>query len=76
MAEIDDTEQDHHEIVRRRTQWTWPAEKSFPLTPLEAWYVRQGWEVKPAAGITATELVDAMPGKLEGGNGWILPWQP
>jgi len=51
-------------------------QEPFPLTPLEAWYVMQGWEVKPAAGITATQIVDQMPGKLEGGNGWVLLWQP
>jgi len=36
---------------------------------LEAWYVMQGWAEKPAAGNTATQIVEAMPGKLEGGNG-------
>jgi hypothetical protein len=76
MTEADDTEQVHPEVVRRRTEWTWPSGKPFPLTPLEAWYVMQGWEVKPAAGITATQIIDEMPGKLEGGNGWVLLWQP
>ena len=76
MAETDDTEQAHPEVVRRRTEWAWPAGKPFPLTPLEAWYVMQGWEVKPAAGITGTQIVEEMPGKLEGRNGWVLLWQP
>ena len=50
--------------------------KPFPLTPLEAWYVMQGWEVKPVAGITGTQIAYVMPGKIEGGNGWLQLWQP
>ena len=53
----------------------WAAGKPFPLTPLEAWYVLQGWEVKPAGGLTGDQ-VGEMPGKIEGGNGWVRLWQP
>ncbi len=42
MAETDDTEPAHPEVVRRRTKLTWPPEKPFPLSQLEAWYVMQG----------------------------------
>ncbi len=70
----DDPTRPHPEVVRRRGYPTWPADKPFPLTQLEAWYVLQGWEVKPAAGLTSDQL-DALPGKIEGGNGWLWLWQ-
>ena len=47
----------------------WPSDQPFPLTPLEAWYVRQGWEVAPAA---ETTLKQALPGKVEAG--WVRLW--
>ncbi len=40
----------------------WPA-KAFPLTPLEASYVMQGWTVHPAGGIDIDQ-VGAMLGKI------------
>ena len=52
----------------------WPTDKPFPLTPLEAWYVMQGWEVKPAAGLTFDQF-NELPGKIEGGDGWVCLWQ-
>ncbi len=48
--------------------------KPFLLTPLETWYVLQGWEVAPAAGMTF-EQADALPGKIEDGAGWVRFWQ-
>jgi len=48
--------------------------KPFLLTPLETWYVLQGWEVAPAAGITF-EQAEALPGKIEDGAGWVRYWQ-
>ncbi len=42
--------------------------------PIEAWYVLQGWAVQPAGGISG-EQVGAMPGKIEGGDGWVWLWQ-
>ena len=66
----------HPEVVRRKTGPVWPPDKPFPLTPLEAWYVMRGWEVAPAAGITADQIAEELPGKLEGGDGWIQLWQP
>jgi hypothetical protein len=30
----------HPEVVRREGYAAWPADKPFPLTPLEAWNVR------------------------------------
>jgi hypothetical protein len=57
----------HPEVVR----WveyvsSWPADKLFPLTPLEAWYVLQGFTVKPAASFTFEEFLQ-FPGMIEGG---------
>jgi hypothetical protein len=75
VAGTEATGPEHPEVVRRMAyEGIWPADKPFPLTPLEAWYVMQGWEVKPAAGITMQQVLD-MPGKIEGGNGWIRIWQ-
>jgi hypothetical protein len=67
---------DPHPEVQRWVEYeTWPAEKPFPLTPLEAWYVLQGYAVRPAAGMTQDQLY-AMPGRVEGGvggpSGWIV----
>ena len=67
---------DHPEVVRRRTGLIWPPDKPFPLTPLEAWYVMRGWEVAPVAGITMQQIIEELPGKIEGGNGWLKLWQP
>ena len=62
----------HPEVVR----WveyasSWPADKPFPLTPLEAWYVMQGFTVKPAATFTLDEFMQ-LPGDLEGGPDGIM----
>lgn len=43
--------------------------KPFPLTPLKAWHVLQGWEVAP--GGDTFERMDALPGKAEAGAGWV-----
>ncbi len=76
MTDTKDSGQPHPEVVRRvGYDSVWPADKPFPLTPLEAWYVLQGWEVKPAGGLTMDQ-VGEMPGKIEGGNGWVQLWQP
>jgi hypothetical protein len=74
MAETDKTRQWPPKVVRRKGCATWPADKPFPLTPLEAWYVLQGWEVTPVGGITL-EQVRELPGKIEGGNGWVRLWR-
>jgi hypothetical protein len=34
----------------------------------------QGWEVKPASGLTI-EQFNELPGKLEGGAEWLWLWQ-
>ena len=66
----------HPEVVRwLDTLCPWPADKPFPLTPLEAWYVMQGYTVAPAARITLEDMLQ-MPGKLEGGDGGIMLWNP
>ena len=64
------------EVVRCAASIVWPADKPFPLTPLEAWYVMRGWWVAPAAGVTMEQIIEELPGKLEGGGGWIGLWQP
>ncbi len=65
----------HPEVVRWLDyEAPWPADTPFPLTPLEAWYVMQGYTVKPAAGITLEEMLQ-MPGKIEGGAEGICLWQ-
>jgi hypothetical protein len=63
------------EVVRWVEYETWPRNEPFPLTPLEAWYVLQGYAVRPAAGLTVEQLY-RMPGDLEGGGqglgGWLV----
>lgn len=75
MAE-DGTRGQKHPEVRRRIAYenVRPAGKPFPLTPLEAWYVLQGWKVAPAGSITS-EQAGALPGKVEAGAGWGRLWQ-
>ena len=72
----DDMQGRPHPEVKRRIGYdnVWPADKPFPLTPLEAWYVLQGWEVEPVGGITS-EQAGALPGKVEAGAGRVRLWQ-
>jgi len=49
----------------------WPADKAFPLTPLEAWYVMQGYAVRPARPVTMDEFLE-LPGQLELSDGYIM----
>lgn len=37
----------------------------FPLSPLECWYLVQGWAIKPANPLTQKDQLD-LPGRLEG----------
>jgi len=74
MAETDENERRHPEVLRKKRYPAWPADKPFPLTPLEAWYVLQGWQVSPANGITI-EQINELPGKIEGDGGWVWLWQ-
>jgi hypothetical protein len=65
----------HPEVVRwLEYEMPWPADKPFPLTPLEAWYVMQGYTVKPAASITLEEFLQ-LPGKIEGSDQGLCLWQ-
>jgi hypothetical protein len=52
----------------------WPADKEFPLTPLEAWYIMRGYAVRPARRVTMDEFLE-LPGKLEMSDGYIMLWQ-
>ncbi len=77
MSEFSEPAQPHPEVVRRKRYPTWPEDRPFPLTPLEAWYVLQGWAVQPAGGLT-TDQLHALPGKIEGDPGedsWVWLWQ-
>ena len=62
------------DVERRVENPVWPAGKLFPLTPMEAWYVMQGWAVKPKAGLTMETFLE-LPGKIEIGDGWVRLWQ-
>jgi hypothetical protein len=67
MAEPGPVEQRHPEVVRRAAyDGIWRVDEPFPLTPLEAWYVTQGWDVAPAGGLAQQD---------QGGDGWIRLWQ-
>ena len=65
----------HPEVVRYAAGPVWPADKPFPLTPLEAWYVMRGWWVAPEAGVTMEQILEELPGKLEAGGGWLGLWR-
>jgi hypothetical protein len=49
----------------------WPAGKEFPLTPREAWYVMQGYAVRPARQVSLEEFLE-LPGQLELSDGYIM----
>lgn len=53
----------------------WPSDKPFPLTPLEAWWLLQGYAVKPQAGITSHQVTDDLPGKFELFDGYLVLWR-
>ena len=63
------------EVIRKVGYgYQWPEDQPFPLTPLEAWYVLRGWKVRPSSGLTMDQF-NALPGKIEGGEGWVELWQ-
>lgn len=49
----------------------WPSGKEFPLTPLEAWYVMQGYAVRPERQVSLEEFLE-LPGQLELSDGYIM----
>ncbi len=49
------------------------AADAYPLTPLEAWLVMRGFEVRPARRLTVDEFLE-LPGKLELADGYVLLW--
>ena len=53
----------------------WPSDKPFPLTPMEAWYVLQGYSVRPRNAQITVEMLDDLPGKLELSNGYLMLWR-
>ena len=70
-----DSDASHPEVDCRREYPVWPSDKPFPLTPLEAWYVLQGWSVKPKQEVSMDEFLE-LPGKLEYSHGYVMLWQP
>ena len=67
MAESADTEVDRREFYR---VWS-DEEPPFPITPLEAWYILQGWAVRPKEPL-AMETFLELPGRLEMVDGYIM----
>ena len=65
---------DRDEVERRVENPVWPTDEPFPLTPMEAWYILQGWAVKPKAALTMETFLE-LPGKVEIGDGWVRLWQ-
>ena len=61
----------HPEVVRWADGQPWPAGKPFPLTPLEAWYVMQGYTVKPTVKLSSDEFKQ-LPGSLQGGPDGVM----
>jgi hypothetical protein len=59
------------DVDRREEYQPWPAEKPFPLTPPEAWYVMRGYAVRPAAAFTMDEFLE-LPGQIEMSDGYIM----
>jgi len=52
----------------------WPSDQPFPFTPLEAWWILQGYAVKPQADLTMDQF-DQLPGKIERSNGYVVLWR-
>jgi hypothetical protein len=58
-------------VDRRRDSMVWPADRPFPLTPQEAWWVMQGYAVRPKAELTMEAFL-ALPGQLELSDGYVM----
>jgi hypothetical protein len=51
------------------------AEKPFPLSPDECWYLLQGWSVRPVGDLTQLEVLQ-LPGRPEGSSdSWLTLYQ-
>ena len=58
------------EAIDYRTFYeTWPHDKEFPLTPMEAWYILRGYAVRPKKPV---EDYRQLPGELEQDDGYIM----
>lgn len=65
----DDTEDRE---VERYEVATWPADQPFPLTPLECWYIMQGWAVRPKERMSL-DVYHELPGRgLEMLDGYLV----
>jgi hypothetical protein len=49
----------------------WDPATPFPLTPLEAWYVLQGWAVK-ASSEPSRDVLRKLPGRIEVFRGYVV----
>jgi hypothetical protein len=47
----------------------------FPLSPMECWYLVQGWAVKPAADTLSLDDQVDLPGRLEGSSSSYLVYK-
>ena len=59
------------EVDAKALPHSWPADKDFPLTPVEAWYVMRGYAVKPAKPLPLERFLE-LPGKLELRDGYVV----
>jgi hypothetical protein len=58
------------EAIDHRTVYeTWPRDKKFPLTPIEAWYIMKGYAVRPKKHV---DDFLQLPGQLECSDGYIM----
>jgi hypothetical protein len=57
-------------IDATRDESSWPLNTDFPLTPVEAWYILQGYAVKPTHGIS-DDMVRFLGGKVEIIDGYL-----
>jgi hypothetical protein len=46
----------------------------FQLSPIECWYLVQGWAVKPTASLSQRDQLE-LPGRLEGSSGDYLVYK-
>ena len=62
--------------VRARMEYTVydGRQTPFPLSPMECWYLVQGWEVKLAVSLSQADQLD-LPGRLEGSSNTYLVYK-
>jgi len=58
-------------VDRRREDAVWPTDRPFPLTPMAAWWIMQGYAVRPKTTLTMETFL-ALPGQLELSDGYVM----